>query len=389
MTKKLYWETPYETSFSAEVVAIKDDGVVLDKTLFYPESGNQASDKGFLKLDDSKFKVDNVTKEGEGILHHLGSDFEDKINVGDNIEGEIDWKYRYGLMIAHSSQHIFSAVIKNEYDIDTIRANLNFEEVSIQISQKLNYEQLKKIFNKVNEISTSSNLNINSTLIPYEDAQKKSSKIRSKIPKEPIVRLMEIEGLDMVCCGGTHVSKTSEIGHLYIYEFKKGKEIGYFVGKKANQFISNNNIDMVNLANDTNTSIENLKENLEKQLQITENLQNQQKNLMIKFLEATSKSPTKVIKGISIFYIEYNIDFKLLNKSLSNFPQNSLIIVNMGNNKIRINSLSDSINADELIQLIIKKYNGKGGGNPKSAQVALETAPKNLIAQVELLLFSE
>jgi Ser-tRNA(Ala) deacylase AlaX len=389
MTKKMYWDTPYETKFSAEVIAIKNDGIILNKTLFYPESGNQMSDKGLLKVGESTFKVDKVSKEEEDILHHLGSPFEDRIHVGDRIEGEIDWYNRYGLMKTHSSQHVFSAVIKNEFNIDTIRANITFEEVTLQFSQKFNYKQLNVILNKVNEISTKSNLNITSIIISHEEAQKKGSIIRSKIPKESKVRLMEIEGLDLVCCGGTHVKNTSEIGSIYIYEFKKGTEISYYIGNKAKRLSSNNNIDMLNLANDTNTSIEKLKGYLDKQLELNKDLQDQQNSLVIKYLEAISNSPTKVIKGISLFYIEYNLDFKLLNKSLSNFPQNSLIIVSMGNNKIRINSLSDSINANVLIQLIIKKFNGKGGGNPKSAQAALEKTPKNLVTEVESLILAE
>jgi Ser-tRNA(Ala) deacylase AlaX len=389
MTEKLYWKNAYETKFSSEVVAIKDDGIILDKTVFYPESGNQASDKGILKIKNTQYQVDKVTKEKDEILHHLEPQFKDRISVGDMVEAEIDWEYRYGIMKAHSSQHVFSAVIKDEYGIDTIRANLSFEEVSIQIAQNINYEQLTTILGKVNEISARANLNITSTILPHEEAQKKSSMIRSKIPMEPKVRLMEIEGLDLVCCGGTHVNNTSELGPIYIYEFKKGTEFGYYIGKKAGKFISNGNIDMLNLANDANTSIEKLKGYLDKQLKLNDDMQNQQNTLIIKYLEAISNTPTKVVKDIPLFYIEYNLDFKLLNKSLSNFPQNSLIVVNMGNNKIRINSLSDSINANELIQLIIKKFEGKGGGNPKSAQAALEKMPKNLMNEVESILLTE
>ena len=386
MTIKLYWEQPYEKSFDARISAIRDDGIILDRTLFYPESGNQLSDRGKLRIKDLKLEVDKVSKVGDDILHHIGSIDNGRIGVGDRVEGEIDWIFRYGLMRAHSSQHVLSAVLKKNLDIDTTRATINFEDIFIQISKTIDIHQLKQILLEVNEISTSGSLNINSTIVPYEEARKMTSKIRSKIPKEPNVRLMTIEELDLVCCGGTHVQNSSEIGPLFIYEFRKGSAIRYFVGNRATHLSSNSNIDLIALSNITNTPLEKLKKYLNKQLKLNVSLQNQQKELSVKFLESTSKSPFKLIKGNPIFYIGFNIDIRLINKSLSNFPQNSLIVVNMGDNKIRILSLSEFLDANALTQILIKKYKGKGGGNPKSAQAALEIMPENLIQEIEKII---
>ncbi|MFX0145239.1 MAG: alanyl-tRNA editing protein, partial [Candidatus Hodarchaeota archaeon] len=249
MSKKLYWEDAYKSKFTAKVTAVNDEGVVLDKTLFYPESGNQASDHGYLKTGNLKFKVDTVSKDGEEILHHISSDFKDKINIGDEVHAEIDWDYRYGIMKAHTSQHIFSAVVKKKFNIDTVRANLTFEEVFLEISQKIDYNQLKEILIDVNKICTTNNLKVNSNILSGEEARQISEKIRSAIPNEPKIRLMEIEDLDLVCCGGTHIKDTSEIGKIYVYDFKRGNQIRYFVGNKALLMSSKDNVDMISLAN--------------------------------------------------------------------------------------------------------------------------------------------
>jgi Ser-tRNA(Ala) deacylase AlaX len=382
MSEKLFWENAYETKFTAKVILSTDEGIVLDKTYFYPESGNQASDRGYLTIGNLKFKVDKVSKDGEDIIHHISSDIKNKINIGDNVDGEIDWDYRYGIMKAHTSQHIFSAVVKNKFNSDTIRANLGYEEVFLQISQKLDYNQLNEVLTEVNKICSSNNLKVNTSIFSRKEAEKNSGKIRSAIPDDPNIRLIEIEDLDLVCCGGTHIKNTTEIGKIYLYDFKKGTEIRYFVGNKALLASSKSNIDFIILANALNSPLEKTKGLIDKRLELLDKIQDQQKDLSIKFLESISKSPIKVIGNIPLFFIDFNIDIKLLNKSLENFPENSLILVKFEEFKLRILSLSDTIDSNEIMQKFIQKYGGKGGGNAKSSQGFLQTIPENIISEL-------
>jgi len=386
MTQKLYWKTPYETKFTAKIEAIKEKGIVLDKTLFYPESGNQVSDRGYLQVNDLKIEVNHVIKEGDNILHQISAELKRKINIGDQVRGEIDWEYRYGVMKAHSSQHIFSAVIKSKYDIDTERANLSFEDVFLKISQKIDYEQLRRILIEVNKICTTQNFRLNAKIIPRKEAVKFSEIIRSSIPDDSHIRLLEIQELDLVCCGGTHVKNTTEIGAICIYEFKKGKEIRYVVGNKALELSTNFSLDLITLANDINSPVVKLRWLLKKHLKLIESIQEQNKNLSIKLLELSSKLPLKTIGKIQLFYIDFDIDIKILNKSLGNFPHNSLIIIKFESNKIRILSPNEIIDSNQLLNNLIKKYGGKGGGNPKSSQGFLKKMPENILIEIESFL---
>ncbi|MFX1569224.1 MAG: alanine--tRNA ligase-related protein [Promethearchaeota archaeon] len=389
MTEKLYWENAYEMKFSAQVIGIKEEGIILNKTLFYPESGNQASDRGEIIINNNKFEVNMVSKDGEDIMHHITPDFKNKIKIGDKIDGQIDWDYRYGIMKAHTSQHIFSAVFKTKLNIDTERANLAFEEVFLSISQKIDYNQLKEILIEVNNICSSNNLKVNATVMSNKVAKKESAKIRSAIPDESNIRLMEIENLDLVCCGGTHIKNTIEIGKVYIYDFKKGNEIRYFVGNKALMMSSENNINIIELANRINSPLEKAKKLIEKRLELLDNIQDQLKSLSIKYLESISKDPITVIGKLQLFYIDFNIDIKLLTKSLDNFPQNSLILVKFEEVKLRLLSLSEQIDSSTLIQRLIQKFGGKGGGNPKSSQCFLESMPDNLISELVFLISND
>ncbi|MFW9819599.1 MAG: alanyl-tRNA editing protein [Candidatus Thorarchaeota archaeon] len=386
MTKKLYWEDAYQTRFKAQVKQIREEGIVLDKTLFYPESGNQASDRGFLVLGEYKFEVDKVTKENEEIVHHIFSDFKKKINVGDMVNGEIDWDYRYGIMKAHTSQHIFSAVIKNKYNIDTLRAILNFEDVFLQLSQKIDLEQLKEIIIEVNKICNTKNLNLNARIVAGKEIKAISNLVRSAIPDKTNIRLIEIDNLDLVCCGGTHVKNTTEIRNLFIYEFKKGHEIRYVIGNKAVEMSSKINLDIIDIANDINSSVNQLNRLLKKRLESLNNLQEQNKNLSFKLLESISKRHTKKVQGISLFYIDVDVDLKILNKSLEKFPSDSLIIIKFESNKLRIVSLTEALDSNLLLQQLIQKFGGRGGGNPKSSQGFLENIPENILKEIEILI---
>lgn len=383
MTKKLYWESPYETTFSAIVDSIVKDGFVLDQTIFYPESGNQLSDRGILIIKEHEFKIKNVSKKEDNIIHHISDDFKSEISIGDEVHGEIDWHYRYGLMKAHSSQHVFSAVLKSKYNIDTIRANLNFEEVYLHCSQKIDPDQLKEILCEVNTICTTKNLKITSKIVPQEETEILAETIRSHIPKEPYIRLIEIKGLDLVCCGGTHVRNTTDIGNLFIFNFKKGNEIKYYVGNKATSIGSDINIDILTVVNELNSSIEGFRESITKRLDTLKNIQIQQKELSIKLLESISRSPSKIVNNTPFFNVNFNVDIKIINNLLGLFPDNSVLIVKLGNNKIRILTKSRKIDANQLLQKIIDRYDGKGGGSSKSAQAVLKNMPESLISEVE------
>ena len=388
MTEKLFWEDAYKTKFIAKITEVYEDGVILDKTLFYPESGNQVSDRGYLSLKDEKFIVEKVSKDEDDILHHISSDFKNKIQVGDEVDGEIDWEYRYGIMKAHTSQHIFSAVAKNKLNLDTVRANLSYEEVFLQFSNKIDYQQLDEILIEVNKICTSNNLKVRAQIISQKEAEEISKKIRSAIPGDPDIRLMEIKDLDLVCCGGTHIKNTTEIGNVYIYDFKKGTEIKYIIGNTALLMNSKNNIDLIKLANYLNSPLEKTNNLINKRLEFLDNIQEENKELSIQLLESISKSPVKVINNISLFYIGFNVDIKLLNKALDNFPQNSIIIVKFEKNKIRILSLNEIFDSNKLLNKLIERYGGKGGGNPKSSQGFLKLMPDDIISEVESLIFN-
>jgi len=360
MTEKLYWELPYETTFKAKVIGLTPEGVILDKTLFYPQGGGQESDKGKLEKERLLFEVESVSKEGEDIIHHIPPDLINKIQVGDLVSGEIDWNYRYGVMRAHSSQHILSALIKNKFNIDTAHATISFEDVSLQIAQNINDAQFKNILNEFARMCTIENHEFRTNLISRDEIKSIKDKVRGKVPDQGKVRLVELKKYDLICCGGTHVKNTTEIGPIFMYEFNKGKNFKYKVGLSAvNQFTSDN-VEILNYARTLNLPATKLIQNFQKQLEKKTSLQLNYVNLASATLKLVSQYPNIEINNVKVGLIEIDLDYKLIQKQFKEFPEDYLLIIKEENNKIHLLSNSDKAQADKLLDSLLKKYGGKG-----------------------------
>src|SRR5208283_1147321 len=104
MTRKLYWEQPYGKEFSAKVVGIEEDKVILDQTLFYPRGGGVACDTGTI----NDLLVTETAKNADTITHKLNSP--PSFAAGDAIQGRIDWNRRYSLMRMHTAGHLLSSI---------------------------------------------------------------------------------------------------------------------------------------------------------------------------------------------------------------------------------------------------------------------------------------
>jgi misacylated tRNA(Ala) deacylase len=188
---------------------VHEGGVELDRTIFYPLGGGQAGDTG--RIGD--WRVIDTRKLGDGVLHVLEKT--EGIAVGMKVPLELDWERRHRLMRFHTALHLLGAVVKAPVTGGRIaedKAHLDFD---------IEMEKLAK-----DEIETRLNHLISSC---YEtrarwitdaelDARPELVKTMSVAPPrgEGRVRLLEIPGVDLQACGGTHVRSTGEIGRLAV-----------------------------------------------------------------------------------------------------------------------------------------------------------------------------
>ena len=221
MTELLCQKDAYIKNFEANVTAASEHGVELDVTAFYPTGGGQPCDFGSLRSGDQIWSVTDVKKVKGKIWHRVE---DEPPTVGTKVEGEIDWERRYQLMRTHTAMHILCGVIWRDYGasvtggkMQPLHGRMDFE------FESMHKDLVREIEEKIN-IEVEAARSIKVKILPREEAFQIPDLIRTKInllpPVIKMVRVVEIEGLDLQADGGTHVANTKEVGKIQIVDYK-------------------------------------------------------------------------------------------------------------------------------------------------------------------------
>lgn len=211
MTQLLFREDAYLRACEATVVAVRDNAVELDRTVFYPLGGGQPGDTGTL----SGLRVTDTRKgEGDTVLHLLEPGARMPA-VGAKVEAEIDWDHRHRLMRYHTALHLVGAVVRAPVTGGRIGADKSHLDFDIEMD-KLVKEAIEE---GVNALVRGGHVTRASWITDAElDARPELVRTMSVAPPRGSgrIRLLEIPGVDLQACGGTHVANTSEIGPLAV-----------------------------------------------------------------------------------------------------------------------------------------------------------------------------
>ena len=223
MTEELFRSDSYLRECEAVVTAVRADGLILDRTVFYPQGGGQPGDIGSIDAHASGIlQVIDTMKENDDIVHIIKGEIPTDL-VGQTVQISIDWERRHRLMRMHTCMHLLCAVVAGGVTGGSIRdgsARLDFDLPDVlldkdEISQKLN-------------ALVESDHPVSSRWIDDAELDAHPELVRTMSVKPPrgsgSVRLLEIDGVDLQPCGGTHVAKTGEIGKVRVKKIeKKGK----------------------------------------------------------------------------------------------------------------------------------------------------------------------
>jgi alanyl-tRNA synthetase len=201
MTNRLFWQDPYLKQFKTSVKEIGDKYVVLEESCFYPESGGQVGDTGFI---DSNRVID--TKLVDGKIHHILAE-PPSFSIGQEVECKIDWDRRYNIMKLHTAAHlVYYAFVDIYGKPKVIGSHVADNEARVDI-QYFDPFDVEKVGNRLNEV-ISRNLEI---------------KTWTK-PSDPNFRYWKVGTYPEMPCGGTHVRNTGEIGPVGVRKKSLGKQ---------------------------------------------------------------------------------------------------------------------------------------------------------------------
>ncbi len=222
----LFRDDAYARSCAAKVTAVDERGIRLDATVFYPMGGGQPGDVGILRLADGSAIpiIDAVKGTLPDEVIHVPASGAPLPEVGTEVTAEIDWPRRHRLMRMHSCLHLLCAVVPGEVTGGQVgdgkgRLDFNLPEA------KLDKEHIEK---ELNRLIAEDHL-VRPRWISDSELADRPELVRTMSVKPPMgqggVRLLEIEGIDLQPCGGTHVARTAEIGPVEVVKIEsKGKQ---------------------------------------------------------------------------------------------------------------------------------------------------------------------
>ena len=225
MTEELFREDAYLREAPATLVGVGPAGLVLDRTVFYPRSGGQAGDAGWLiRSDGTRLAIaDSVKGEAPGEVAHVPAPGQEelvaKLAPGEALTALIDWERRHRHMRFHTATHLLCAIVPkqtNGCSITAEYARLDFDMVEPLEKEHLERE-LARLVAEAHPVRT--------VWITDAELDAKPELVRTMSVQPPRglgrVRLLEIEGVDLQPCGGTHVANTREIGALRVAKIEK------------------------------------------------------------------------------------------------------------------------------------------------------------------------
>ncbi len=225
MTEELFRHDAYLKECDATVVGVNERGIILDRTVFYPTGGGQPGDSGELRLADGSVIAiaDTLKGDGTGIVH-VTTPGQTMPAVGDKVTAVLNWERRHRHMRMHSCMHLLCALVTGDVtggQVGDGKARLDFNIPGDALDKDHLTRELNRLIAEDHKATA--------RWISDEEMAAHPELVRTMSVKPPSgqgkVRLLDIGGIDLQPCGGTHIARTAEIGQVEVAKIEnKGKQ---------------------------------------------------------------------------------------------------------------------------------------------------------------------
>jgi alanyl-tRNA synthetase len=364
--------------------------VILDKTVFYAESGGQVGDSGYLHSDSGKIEIVDCQKSGDHHLH-IGRVLSGEISTGQKIVAKVDNKVRQATALNHSATHLMHAALQQVLGEHVTQKGslVNSERLRFDFShsEAVSAEQIRQIEHIVNwQILLNSS--VDTAVMSMDDAKAKGAMALFGEKYADEVRVLSMGGdFSVELCGGTHVARTGDIGLLRVSgesSVAAGvRRIEAVTGEMAIALCDELQDSIKDVAAVVRASGANIKDKVQQLVDDNRRLQKEIESLKSKLANASGSdlmSDLREISGIKVLStVVEGADAKSLrdvaDQVRSKLDKGVFLLVAVDGDKAALlvgvtNNLTDKIKAGDLLKHVAAQLGGKGGGRPDMAQGA-------------------
>jgi alanyl-tRNA synthetase len=380
-TEVLYYLDPYTLAFDAHVVWTEGPFVALDRTYFYPTGGGQVTDKGHL----GDLEVVDVARRGPWILHHL--ERASPFRVGERVHGRVDRPRRVQLMQHHTATHLLNGALREVLGPHVWQAGAykGTESARIDIThyKPLSREELRKVERRVNEV-VREDRPVKSYFEARNEAERRFGFTLYQggaVPGREL-RIVEIEGVDVEACGGTHCTHTSEVGAIAMIDVERIQDgvvrLTYASGERALDLRDEHEEILKEAARRLGVPVGELPDGIDRLLGEIEESRKLARERRKEDLGGTAARlladprATETVGATTIVVGREDLeraDLMELSRRLTKEPGRVAILSaeRDGKGTLFVGSTSPRVAANEVIRVASAMFSGKGGGNPASA----------------------
>ena len=394
--------TGYEhLSDPCEVLAIYKDGetaaelkageagmVILNRTPFYAESGGQVGDTGVLLGKAGKFQVSDTQKQGHDVFGHLGAVAEGVIKQDETVQAQVDDAKRQAIRYNHSATHLMHAALRKVLGdhvqqkgslVQADRLRFDFSHF-----EPIKPEQLKQIEELVNE-HIRLNHEVETKLMAQDEAIKSGAMALFGEKYGDVVRVLRMGDFSTELCGGTHVSRTGDIGLFKITQ-ETGTAAGVrrieaVTGAGALRYIEQEERQLNEIAQLTKGKRDDVSERVKQLIDRNRQLEKELEQLKGKLASSAGSdlaAQAQEINGIKVLAAKLEgADVKTLRDTLDQLKNKlgsaAVVLAAVQDGKVSLvagvtKEQTKQIKAGELVNVVAQQVGGKGGGRPDMAQ---------------------